>query len=216
MNDTYQILRDKYVYWCLLASLIAAFTITPILDVSSVSLNGFIILSVLLSICAVGETAGRALVALFLSVPLFVSLLIVPPAEDTSLVSLMYGSAVVFFGYVIFNLFKFIFKDTHVDTNRLLASICIYLCFAVVWCMLFGLVEVFVPASFDFTNSKSVQENVNELMYFSIVTLTTLGYGDLLPLSSAAKSIAAVEALVGQIYLTVLVARLVGLHAAKN
>lgn len=53
-------------------------------------------------------------------------------------------------------------------------------------------------------------------MYFSLVTLTTLGYGDIIPLSAPAKSVVVMEALVGQIYLTVLIARLVGIHIANK
>jgi voltage-gated potassium channel Kch len=52
-------------------------------------------------------------------------------------------------------------------------------------------------------------------IYFSLVTLTTLGYGDIVPTAAAARMLAAVEAVVGQLYLAVLVARLVGLHIAQ-
>ena len=51
-----------------------------------------------------------------------------------------------------------------------------------------------------------------EMRYFSFMTLTTVGYGDIVPHSSATRTLAALEAVVGQIYLTVLIARLVGLH----
>jgi hypothetical protein len=50
------------------------------------------------------------------------------------------------------------------------------------------------------------------MRYFSFITLTTVGYGDIVPHSPAARTLAALEAITGQIYLTVLVARLVGLH----
>jgi len=49
-------------------------------------------------------------------------------------------------------------------------------------------------------------------LYYSFVTMTTLGYGDIVPRSSSARMFAAIEALMGQLYLAVLVARLVGLH----
>ena len=58
------------------------------------------------------------------------------------------------------------------------------------------------------------EHSVNPL-YYSFVTLTTLGYGDISPASSMARMLAAIEAVVGQVYLTVLVARLVGLHIAQ-
>jgi len=49
-------------------------------------------------------------------------------------------------------------------------------------------------------------------IYFSLVTMTTVGYGDMSPVSTEARTLATTEALVGQIYLTILVARLVGMH----
>jgi len=55
-----------------------------------------------------------------------------------------------------------------------------------------------------------------EFIYFSVVTMTTLGFGDMIPTTPHARMLAAAEALVGQIYLTVFVARLVGLHLAGS
>ena len=55
-----------------------------------------------------------------------------------------------------------------------------------------------------------------EMVYYSFVTLTTLGYGDIVPVSPSARALATLEALTGQLYLTVLVARLVGLHITHS
>lgn len=52
-------------------------------------------------------------------------------------------------------------------------------------------------------------------LYYSLVTMTTLGYGDIVPSSPAARSVATLQAVVGQLYLAVIVARLVGLHVAE-
>ena len=56
----------------------------------------------------------------------------------------------------------------------------------------------------------------DNLSYFSFVTLTTLGYGDIVPISGPAKTASTLEAIVGQLYIALLVARLVGLHAAQS
>jgi voltage-gated potassium channel Kch len=52
--------------------------------------------------------------------------------------------------------------------------------------------------------------------YFSLMTMTTVGYGDMVPVSTAARTIAILEAMLGQIYLTILVARLVGMHLVQQ
>jgi hypothetical protein len=54
------------------------------------------------------------------------------------------------------------------------------------------------------------------VLYFSFVTLCTLGYGDIVPVSPVAQTFSAVEAIIGQLYLAVLVARLVGMHTAHT
>jgi voltage-gated potassium channel Kch len=56
----------------------------------------------------------------------------------------------------------------------------------------------------------------SDFTYYSYVTLTTLGYGDIIPISTSARSLALLEAMMGQLYLAVLVARLVGLHISQS
>ena len=85
----------------------------------------------------------------------------------------------------------------------------------VTFAMLHGLVDHLSPGSYNIVGaSGDVRNHLSDLFYFSVVTLTTLGYGDFLPLSQAAKTLVSIEALTGQLYLTVIVARLVGLHIA--
>ena len=76
------------------------------------------------------------------------------------------------------------------------------------------MVDFLVPGPFR-TAQEGTQTSA-PMIYFSFVTLTTLGYGDIVPLSPAARALAMVEALLGQLYLTVLVARLVGLHITHS
>jgi hypothetical protein len=81
------------------------------------------------------------------------------------------------------------------------------------------LVEILQPGSFNLAKGTAMKFGGSETIfavYFSYVTLTTLGYGDITPLSGAARTLAIVEATTGQIYLAVLVARLVGLHVAHS
>ena len=73
-----------------------------------------------------------------------------------------------------------------------------------------------MPGSYDFAGEQMLSVDTNDFVYYSMVTLTTLGYGDITPLSASARALAAMEALVGQIYLTVIIARLVGLHMQQK
>ncbi|MEO1068172.1 MAG: ion channel [Cyanobacteria bacterium J06638_6] len=91
--------------------------------------------------------------------------------------------------------------------------LCVYFLFGVVWALLYALVEATVPGSYS---NVSATADIDLFMYYSLVTLTTLGYGDIAPLLAPAQSLAAMEAFVGQIYLAVIIARLIGLHMKET
>ncbi|MEM8845029.1 MAG: ion channel [Pseudomonadota bacterium] len=213
---SYILLRERYTFWGLLVSLILAFTITPYFDEDIQSFNIFILASLVLSLMAIGTTRKRFAIGLMLGLPFLLSSIFAFITIDTIVLTSFYILGGIFFSFVIIILLKDIFSNTRVDTNCLLAAVCIYLFFAVVWFMLYGLVDLYIEDSFRIAEKVTMQTHINDLLYFSIVTLTTLGYGDITPLSPQAKSLATVEALIGQIYLTVLIARLVGLHIAES
>ena len=76
--------------------------------------------------------------------------------------------------------------------------------------------EFFHPRSFTIEQSATHNPEIGPFIYYSFVTLTTLGYGDTIPLIPPARSFSFVEAVIGQIYLAVLIARLVGLHIVHS
>ena len=83
------------------------------------------------------------------------------------------------------------------------------------WTFTYALLDELQPGSFAAPSvpaSHDQTARVMQLRYFSFMTLKTVGYGDVVPRSGAARTMAVLEAVMGQIYLTVLVARLVGLH----
>ena len=115
-----------------------------------------------------------------------------------------------------FELLSFIMQVKKVSQHTINAAICIYLSLGVAWGMAYILVETLSPGSF--TLAKLVNEPpalIMDMLYYSIVTLTTLGYGDITPVTPWAKNLSALEAVIGQVYLTVLVARLVSLNTAQ-
>ncbi len=88
--------------------------------------------------------------------------------------------------------------------------------FGLCWGLLFALVEQLSPGSFNFPTHELSADLLREFIYYSLVTLTTVGYGDITPVTPVAQGFSNLEAIVGQIYLVVLVARLVGLHVAQG
>ncbi len=100
--------------------------------------------------------------------------------------------------------------------NRLFGAVCIYLMIGVLWGLMYGALhtldmDAFVGTLHDETAGQGV-----DWIYYSFVTLTTLGYGDILPISTTARTLAYIEAVIGVFYIAMLVAALVGSYAASN
>ena len=105
---------------------------------------------------------------------------------------------------------------TDITANRLVGAICVYILLGVIWAMFYTLVNTISPGSFaGFSSTENLGWD-SEWLYFSFVTMTTLGYGDILPVSATARGLAYMQAVVGQFYIAVLVAGLVGAYVAKR
>jgi hypothetical protein len=105
-------------------------------------------------------------------------------------------------------------KATDVSIDEVAGAINVYLIIAFLWANAYHLVERGRPGSFSFP--QSMTDTFPSLVYFSIVTLTTLGYGDIIPQSPTARVLVSLEAIVGQIYVPVVVGYLLSLHISRK
>lgn len=104
-----------------------------------------------------------------------------------------------------------------IDNNKILGAICLYLLIGLIWAVLFTLIQLGFPDAFNNTiDSKLWFSLFPEFIYFSFVTLTTLGFGDISPHLPLARFLVYLEAIIGQFYLAILVASLVGSHVTKH
>jgi hypothetical protein len=106
------------------------------------------------------------------------------------------------------------FRAGPVSVHRIQGAIAGYLLLGLVWAAAYDLVAAFVPGAFVTGQGRAPDDQ--DLLYFSFVTLTTVGYGDVTPVSPAARSLALAEALAGQLYPAILLARLVALYAQPD
>ncbi len=100
-----------------------------------------------------------------------------------------------------------------VTLNRIVGALCVYLLLGVLWTVLYAFVELVEPTAFAYA-SDVAGDPVEQFLYYSFVTLTTLGYGDVTPVHPVARTLAYLEAVIGQLYVAVLVASLVGRYSA--
>lgn len=105
---------------------------------------------------------------------------------------------------------------TELNTNRLVGAVCVYLLLGVLWALAYAFLELVAPGSFTGIELAATTGWHNDWFYFSFVTLTTLGYGDITPVSSAARSLVYLQAIAGIFYVAVLVAGLVGAYISEK
>ena len=128
-------------------------------------------------------------------------------------------STIVYFVLVGFYLARFIMRSSVVTTNAIYAALCLYMILAIIWASIYNLHFLFFDSSFTFSNEELARLAANPettlslFNYYSFVTLTTLGYGDIVPTTPMTQSWVAVEAMVGQFYIAIIIARLVSSYS---
>jgi hypothetical protein len=109
-----------------------------------------------------------------------------------------------------------VFREGRINFHRIQGAVCVYLLLGVIWSGCYSLVIQFDPAAFNLPASTGDDTLTSRLVYFSFVTLTTVGYGDVTAVHPAARSLALLEALAGQLFPAVLLARLVGMELSHR
>lgn len=122
--------------------------------------------------------------------------------------------AMLFCLFLAQHLLRFILRASRVDSEVLCAGVAGYLLLGLLWAIACTLVARLVPNAFVFTAGPAGSRFLKGFtsIYYSFMTLTTVGYGDIIPVSGAARMLAMTEAVTGTLYMAVMVARLVSLY----
>jgi voltage-gated potassium channel len=174
----------------------------------------FITIIFIFGIYAISRKKMHIYIALGLAIPMFSG--IWSFHLYGSLKSLVWGQlfAVLFIGFVIILLLKFIINEKETTKEVIFAAVVVYLLMAMMWAYLYMILAYFYPGSLSISEGPS--RDTFQYLYFSFVTITTLGYGDIAPLTHKAGSLVILEAVTGQIYLVVVVAWLVGMYVSRR
>ena len=118
---------------------------------------------------------------------------------------------VLFYGYITVLMLRSILRTQGINRERLSGAIAIYLLFGMVWAQGYHLLFTIQEASFSIpARELSTDDLASLFLYYSYVTLTTVGYGDISPLSHQARTLSNCESVVGIMYVAILIARLAG------
>jgi len=119
---------------------------------------------------------------------------------------------ILFLCYAVITILFYLAQEKNVTADMLMAGASEYVLIGVLWAFLYSLIETAYPGSFNFAGPK----DRSGFLYFSFVTLTTTGYGDFLPVSVQARSLAILKQLTGQLFIAITVARLVSLYTVSG
>jgi hypothetical protein len=172
--------------------------------------------SILISaVYAVSKKKYILLVAALLALPMLVSIWSDNFMKVPSLILVGDCFGILFMAFMVIVTLSFIFREQEVTGNVIYGAIVVYLLIAIMWAFVFSVMESINPGSFAIGEGQ-IEVGRPLFIYYSFVTITTLGYGDITPITALANSFSFLEAVIGQIYLVVLVARLVGIHISQS
>lgn len=175
------------------------------------------------ALCTVTSNRRAMLLALVLLVPTVVSTWLHDAGDMNMQIAYIDNfTNIAYFGLISAYLAIFVTRSRRVNSEVLFASMCLYISLAVLWAGIFTNLELFYNPAFSFYGGTAQEANIrhdqlfNYMVYYSFVTLSTLGYGEIIPIHRVALNWAAVEAMVGQFFIAIVIARLVSLYTLEQ
>ena len=205
----------KFANHYLLASILLVFFIGPIaLDYGLLSIVNLEILFLVILIFSIFLHRHDSKLFKVTVVSLIIILINILFFDNNQSVS-QYFLKILIVSITIVELFKEIFKTKIIDSHIISSAISIYVLVGIFWYLLFMFLLMIDPDSFHIRNFNPEMVTI-DMIYFSFTTLTTLGYGDITPLSYTAKMWSITEAMMGVMFLAVMISRVVSLFGSKK
>jgi len=204
-------------YFYLMIALLIQLVIYPFFDGSPLKnmiMNLLSTVTILAALYAAMSVRKQLFIALGLALFAFLGIwyaLIIAPHYYLAIVSVT--CRILFNIYIIRLILLNLFRANQVTANTIYGAVAVYLLIGFGFSMLYTFLEGFMPGSFYFVNEINSTGNLglSEFIYFSFSTLTSAGYGDIVPISSHARSLTSIQAVTGVLYVAVLISRFVGI-----
>jgi Ion channel len=181
------------------------------------AVTGWLLSAILLSsLYLVARNPRQLIVGMVLAVPTLGLTMSQGFLQSTISIYIHYLLYIIFFIYIELFLTRYFLAKPRVTVDMIFAAMCAYIILGLIWMFIYALVETRMPGSFVTAHNGDGPIELFQFTYFSFVTITTLGYGDVTPVTEFSKSWAILEAILGQFYLAVVLARLVGLYTATE
>lgn len=205
----------------LLLALGGTIVVYPFLETSDVgraSLSTINVAVMILALRVIGHTPTLRRVGLLLALPpiLLHAYYVLSGGAAYGLATTI--ALAVYYSFAIGALLAYVLRDDIATTDELFATICMYVLIAMLWACLYWIVKFFQPNAFFINPQNNADARVTwwDLLYFSFTTLTSVGYGEITPASSHARSLVMLEQIVGVMYVALLVARVTSMSIRRD
>jgi hypothetical protein len=175
-------------------------------------------LVLLAGVVAVADSKRVLVIAIVLAIPAIAGRWMNHFRPDLVPPHVFLTAGLILIAFVVANLLRFVLRAPSVNADVLCASISAYLMLGLMWTLAYWLVDQLTPGGAFSFNTNAGTRSINGFtgFYFSFITLSTVGYGDITPVSRIARWLAAMEAMTGLLYVAVLIARLVSLYSTRK
>lgn len=220
--------RDFHYYGILLVSLLLLLLALPIIDhvFGKVSVPILTVLVLVVLFAAIYSASRERPAVFYVSIALAVLTIaahgVVLASEAVMTAAYRALADGLFYLYIAVVIAIHVLSARRVTTDILLGAVCVYLMLGLGWASIYEFAELIWPGSFRSVEPLfrgSLEDGSLRgagFVYYSFVTLSTLGYGDITPVTPPARALAWMQAVVGQIYLVIAVARLVSLNVSSS
>ena len=195
----------------LLLSLLVAILLTPVLNQDNwrrLVLAAVTFIPVVISIVRLSHIKGLVWPAVLLAFGNLIFVVAGNTFRSPTLTGIRWVFLAAFFALTAAGLFSYLRNSRSVARAQLYTAVNIYLLLGLLWAALYLAIDAFSPGSIQIGSHPTDRQT--ELLYFSLVTLSTIGYGDIVPISGEARILAALEGVTGVLYIAITVAVLVG------
>ena len=202
----------------LLLSLLFVILMYPVLDHGDfrrVVLGALMFVPILLATVRLSERKGWVWPTVLLMAVTFIFGVAEHVFPIPTLIGAKWALLTAFFGLTVAGLFPYLKNARSVTDAHLYTAVSIYLLLGMQWFALYTAIDVFFPGSI-LHNGATLADRHSELLYFSLVTLSTIGYGDIVPLYGEVRMLAALEGVTGVLYVAITVALLVSAYKQQG
>ena len=211
-------MRSKERFLILICLILGLLVLVPILNrfvTARIFLDIFLTAIVISMVYTISHKKRYVITGVLFAIVMLASLWLQYFFQNKGIAAIAMITGIIFISVVIASILGFMFKSEMINREIIYQAILLYLLAALSWAFLYTFLELVDPASFNIDLDQP-QSYLLVFQYYSFVTITTLGYGDITPVTEVAKAFSVLEAIVGQLYLVVVVAWLVGMHVSSK